>query len=158
MASKKGRGDQPFVPVSKDKQREAERKFCGFKWVTKGQTMPNSNGNFLMECKLCGQGFQGSQTKAAQHFTIKNNCPKIFVEQMAEIWNKTKYGFDPSHARKIMDFLKSRGLRDNRCGSGREPAGNVEFEDSEEERRAVEVGDDDGESDAEDMEVRREVE
>ncbi|GBG82385.1 hypothetical protein CBR_g34761 [Chara braunii] len=77
---------------------------------------------------------------------------------MAEIWNKTKYGFDPSHARKIMDFLKSRGLRDNRCGSGRESAGNEEFEDSEEERRAVEGGDDDGESDAEDMEVRREVE
>ncbi|GBG61092.1 hypothetical protein CBR_g19168 [Chara braunii] len=77
---------------------------------------------------------------------------------MAEIWNKTKYGFDPSHARKIMDFLKSRGLRDNRCGSGREAAGNEEFEDSEEERRAVEGGDDDGESDAEDMEVQREVE
>ncbi|GBG89796.1 hypothetical protein CBR_g49647 [Chara braunii] len=77
---------------------------------------------------------------------------------MVEIWNKTKYGFDPSHARKIMDFLKSRRLRDNRCGSGREPAGNEEFEDSEEERRAVEGGDDDGESDAEDMEVRREVE
>ncbi|GBG65920.1 hypothetical protein CBR_g54213 [Chara braunii] len=120
--------------------------------------MPNSNGNFLMECKLCGQGFQGSQTKAAQHFTIKNNCAKISVEQMAEIWNKIKYGFDPSHARKIVDFLKSRGLRDNRCGSGREPAGNEEFEDNEEERRAVEGGDDDGESDAEDMEERREVE
>ncbi|GBG68726.1 hypothetical protein CBR_g3268 [Chara braunii] len=120
--------------------------------------MPNSNGNFLMECKMCGQGFQGSQTKFAQHFTIKNNCAKISVEQMAEIWNKTKYGFDPSYAWKIVDFLKSRGLRDNRCGSGREPAGNEEFEDSEEERRAVEGGDDDGESDAEDMEVRREVE
>ncbi|GBG71302.1 hypothetical protein CBR_g8723 [Chara braunii] len=137
MAPKKGRGDQPFVPVSKDKQREEELKFCGFKWVTKGQTMPNSNGNFLMECKLCGQGFQGSQTKAAQHFTIKNNCPKISVEQMAEIWNKKKYGFDPSHARKIMDFLKSRGLRDNICGSGREPAGNEEFEDSEERMAAT---------------------
>ncbi|GBG59125.1 hypothetical protein CBR_g32142 [Chara braunii] len=58
MAPKKGRGDQPFVPVSKDKQREAKLKFYGFKWVTKGQTMPNSNGNFLMECKLCGQGFR----------------------------------------------------------------------------------------------------
>ncbi|GBG92977.1 hypothetical protein CBR_g58025 [Chara braunii] len=46
----------------------------------------------------------------------------------------------------------------DRCGSGREPAGNEEFEDNEEERRAVEGGDDDGESDAEDMEVRREVE
>ncbi|GBG91754.1 hypothetical protein CBR_g53606 [Chara braunii] len=157
MAPKKGRGDQPFVPVSKDKQREAELKFCGFKWVMKGQTMPNSNGNFLMECKLCGQGFQGSQTKAAQHFTIKNNCAKISVEQMAEIWNKTKYGFDPSHARKIVDFLKSRGLRDNRSGSGRELAGNEEFEDSEEERRAVEGGDHDGESDAEDMERHRVV-
>ncbi|GBG81677.1 hypothetical protein CBR_g32672 [Chara braunii] len=77
---------------------------------------------------------------------------------MVEIWNKTKYGFDPSHARKIVDFLKSRGLRDNRCGSGREPAGNEEFEDSEEERKAVEGGDDDGESDGEDMEVWREVE
>ncbi|GBG86772.1 hypothetical protein CBR_g42057 [Chara braunii] len=77
---------------------------------------------------------------------------------MAEIWNKRKYRFDPSHARKIMNFLKSRGLRDNRCGLGREPEGNEEFEDSEEERRAVEGGDNDGESDAEDMEVRREVE
>ncbi|GBG77890.1 hypothetical protein CBR_g25822 [Chara braunii] len=158
MTPGKGRGDQPFVPVSKDKQREAELKFCGFKWITKGQTMPNSNGNFLMQCRLCGQGFQGSQTKVAQHFTIKNNCAKISVEQMAEIWNKTKYGFNPSHHRKIVDFLKSRGFRDNICGSGREPTGKEEFEDSEEERRAVEGGDDDGESDAEDMEVRREVE
>ncbi|GBG64809.1 hypothetical protein CBR_g46765 [Chara braunii] len=111
-----------------------------------------------MLCKLCGQGFQGSQMKAAQHFTIKNNCAKISVEQMAEIWNKTKYGFDPSHQRKIVDFLKSHGFQYNRCGSGREPAGKEEFEDSEEERRAVKGGDDDGESDAEDMEVRREVE
>ncbi|GBG67490.1 hypothetical protein CBR_g625 [Chara braunii] len=110
-----------------------------------------------MECKLCGQGFQGSLTKAAHHFTMKNNCAKVF-EQMAKIWNKTKYGFDPSHQRKIVDFLKSRGLRDNRCGSGREPAGEEEFEDSEDERRAVEGGEDDGESDSQDMEVRRETE
>ncbi|GBG67486.1 hypothetical protein CBR_g621 [Chara braunii] len=111
-----------------------------------------------MECKLCGQGFQWSQTKAAQHFTIKNNCAKVSVEQMAEIWNKTKYGFDPSHQRKIMDFLKSHGLRDNRCGSGRESAGEEEFEDSEDKRRAVEGGEDDGESDTKDMEVRQEME
>ncbi|GBG77300.1 hypothetical protein CBR_g23629 [Chara braunii] len=123
-----------------------------------GQTMSNSNGNFLMECKLCGQGFHGSQAKAAaRHFTIKNNCAKISVEHMAEIWNKTKYGFDQSLHQKIVDFLKSRGFGDNRCGSGRKPAGE-EFKDSEEERRAVEGGDDDGESDAQDMEVRREVE
>ncbi|GBG73720.1 hypothetical protein CBR_g17061 [Chara braunii] len=147
---------QPFVPVSKDKQRAAELKFCGFKWITKGQTLPSSNGNFLMECKLCGEGFQGSQTKAAAHFTIKNNCPKVFVEQLAEIWNKTNYTFDQSHCQKILDFLKSRGYRDIRCTSGREQAGEEE-EDSEDERRGAEGRADDDDSDMPTMDVRREV-
>ncbi|GBG78291.1 hypothetical protein CBR_g26321 [Chara braunii] len=152
------RGEQPFVPVSKEKQREAELKFCGFKWITKGQTLPQSNGNFLMQCKLCGQGFQGSQTKASQHFTIKNNCAKVSVEQLAEIWNKTKYPFDPSHHRKILDFLRSRGFRDNRNTSATEHAGEEECDDSEDERRAAEGVGDDGDSGAEDMDVRREAE
>ncbi|GBG68683.1 hypothetical protein CBR_g3224 [Chara braunii] len=99
MAPRKGRGEQRFVPVSKDKQRQAELKFCGFKWIMKGQTLPDSSGNFLMECKLCGRGFQGSQSKAAQHFTIKNNCAKVTEEQLVEIWNKTNYPFDQSHHR-----------------------------------------------------------
>ncbi|GBG60653.1 hypothetical protein CBR_g11878 [Chara braunii] len=96
MGPRKGRGEQPFVPINKEKQREVELKFCGFKWIAKGQTMPNSNGNFLMECKL--------------------------------------------------------------CSSGREQAGEEEFEDNEDERRAVEGGDDDGDSDTQGMEVRREAE
>ncbi|GBG91041.1 hypothetical protein CBR_g51774 [Chara braunii] len=56
MGPKKGRGDQLFVPVSKDKEKAAELKFCGFKWIMKGQTLQNSNGNVLMECKLCTSG------------------------------------------------------------------------------------------------------
>ncbi|GBG79438.1 hypothetical protein CBR_g29585 [Chara braunii] len=157
MAPKKGRGEQPFVPVSKDKQRQAELKFCGFKWITKGQTMSDSNGNFLMECKLCGRGFQGSQSKAAQHFTIKNNCAKVTAEQLAEIWNKTNYLFNQSHHRKIIDFLRSRGFRDNRNTSGREQSGE-EYDDSEQERRAAEGGGDDSDSDSQDMDVRQEEE
>ncbi|GBG89269.1 hypothetical protein CBR_g48978 [Chara braunii] len=120
--------------------------------------MPHSNGNFLMECKLHGQGFQGSQTKAAQHFTIKKNCAKVSAEQLAEIWNKTKYSFDHSHHRKILDFLRSCGFRDNRNTSGREQAGEEEYDDSEDERRAAEGGGDDGDSDTQDMDVGREVE
>ncbi|GBG88916.1 hypothetical protein CBR_g48528 [Chara braunii] len=157
MAARKGRGEQQFVPVSKDKQRQSELKFCGFKLITKGQTLPASNGNFLMECKLCGRGFQGSQSKAAQHFTIKNNCAKVTAEQLAEIWNKTTYLFDQSHHRKIIDFLRSRGFRDNRNTSGREQAGE-EYDDSEQERRAAEGGGDDSDSDSQDMDVRREAE
>ncbi|GBG73953.1 hypothetical protein CBR_g17667 [Chara braunii] len=158
MAPRKGRGEQQFVPVSKDEQRQAELKFCGFKWITKGQTLSNSNGNFLMECELCGRGFQGSQSKAAQHFTIKNNCSKVTAEQLAKIWNKTNYSFDHSHHRKILDFLRSRGFRDNRNTSRREQAGEEEYNDSEDERRAAEGGGDDSDSDSQDMEVRREAE
>ncbi|GBG61231.1 hypothetical protein CBR_g19763 [Chara braunii] len=110
-----------------------------------------------MECKLCGHGFQGSQTKAASHFTINNNCPKVSVEQLSEIWNKTNYKFDQSHCRKILGFLKSRGYRDNRCTSGREQAGE-EDEDNEDERRAAEGREDDGDIDMPTMDVRREVE
>ncbi|GBG91154.1 hypothetical protein CBR_g52035 [Chara braunii] len=111
-----------------------------------------------MECKLCGRGFQGSQSKAAQHFTIKNNCSKVTAEQLAEIWNKTNYSFDHSHHRKILDFLRSRGFRDNRNTSGREQAREEEYDDSDDERRAVEGGGDDSDSDSQDMEARREAE
>ncbi|GBG78048.1 hypothetical protein CBR_g25984 [Chara braunii] len=111
-----------------------------------------------MECKLCGRGFQGSQSKAAQHFRIKNNCSKVIEEQLAEIWNKTNYSFDHSHHRKILDFLRSRGFRDNRNTSGKEQAGEDEYDDSEDERRATEGGGGDSDSDSRDIEVRREAE
>ncbi|GBG91223.1 hypothetical protein CBR_g52105 [Chara braunii] len=127
--------------------------------VTKGQTLSNSNVNFLMmQCELCGQGFQGSQTKAAVHFTIKNNCPKVFMEQLAEIWNKTNYTFDQSHCRTILDFVKSRAYRENRCTSGRDQAGEDEDEDSEDELRAAEGQEDDDDNDMPTMGVRREEE
>ncbi|GBG81270.1 hypothetical protein CBR_g31942 [Chara braunii] len=109
-----------------------------------------------MECKLCGWGFQGRQSKAAQHFTIKNNCAKVTKEQLAEIWNKTNYPFDQSHHRKIIDFLRSRRFRDNRNTSGREQAGE-DYDDSEQERRAAEGGGDDSDSDSQDMDVWREA-
>ncbi|GBG59436.1 hypothetical protein CBR_g38461 [Chara braunii] len=106
-----------------------------------------------MECILCGQGFQGSQTKAATHFTIKNNCPKVSVEQPTEIWNKMNYMFDQSHCRKILDFLKSRGYRDNRSTSGREQAGEEDDEDSKDERRATKGRKDDGNSDTQHKDI-----
>ncbi|GBG87744.1 hypothetical protein CBR_g45898 [Chara braunii] len=111
-----------------------------------------------MECKLCGRGFHGSKSKAAQHFTIKDNCSKVTVEQLAEIWNKTNYSFDHSHHRKILDFLRSRGFRDNKNTSGREQAGEEKYDDSEDERRAAEGGGGDSDSDSQDIEVRQEAE
>ncbi|GBG75777.1 hypothetical protein CBR_g21021 [Chara braunii] len=110
-----------------------------------------------MECKLCGRGFQGSQSKATQHFTVKNNCSKVTVEQLVEIWNKTNYSFDHSHHRKILDFLRSRGFRANRNTSGREQAGEEEYDDSEDERRAAEGGGGDSGGESQDMEMRREA-
>ncbi|GBG80223.1 hypothetical protein CBR_g30590 [Chara braunii] len=110
-----------------------------------------------MECKLCGPGFQGSLSKAAQHFTIKNNCAKVTAEQLAGIWNNTNYPFDQSHHRKIIDFLRSRGFRDNRNTSRREQAGE-EYDHSEQEKREAEGGGDDSDSDSQDMDVRREAE
>ncbi|GBG82402.1 hypothetical protein CBR_g34778 [Chara braunii] len=97
--------------------------------------------------------FRGARQKPHSTSRSRTNAPK-------SPWSRwRRYGTrQSSHARKIVDFLKSHGLRDNRCGSGREAEGNEEFEDSEEERREVEGGDDDSESDAEDTEVRREVE
>ncbi|GBG69785.1 hypothetical protein CBR_g4616 [Chara braunii] len=145
MAPRKGRGEQQFVPVSKDKQREAELKFCGFKWITKGQILPDSNGNFLMECKLCGRGFQGSESKAAQHFTIKNNCAQVTAEQLAEIWNKTNYPFDQSHHRKIIDFLRSRLGREARGGArqGKDEGEKAVAEDSTPDEHDDDNDDDD---------------
>ncbi|GBG67932.1 hypothetical protein CBR_g1051 [Chara braunii] len=51
-----------FIPVNRDRQRDAELKFVGFKWMQKGQTLPGRNGNFVMKCKLCDQEFVGSQS------------------------------------------------------------------------------------------------
>ncbi|GBG65549.1 hypothetical protein CBR_g51432 [Chara braunii] len=80
------------------------------------------------------------------------------MEKLVKIWNKTNYTFDQSHCREILNFLKCRGYRDNKCTSGREQAGEEEEEESKDERRATEGREDDGDSDMPTMDVRREVE
>ncbi|GBG92669.1 hypothetical protein CBR_g56634 [Chara braunii] len=123
---------------AEDRQRDAELKFVGFKWMQKGQRLPGRNGNFVMKCKLCDQEFVGSQSKCALHYTIKNNCPQAMLDVLAEIWNKSAYHFDQRHWKKIHAYLAERGWADKRREHGQQGGDSGEEDEDDPERVAEE--------------------
>ncbi|GBG68015.1 hypothetical protein CBR_g1135 [Chara braunii] len=115
---KKGEGEgakEAFVLVKDDDQREAIRRCCVFKYLTKGQMLESCKGNFkMMKCRFCDQPpFQGSQARGAEHFT-KGRCPKVTPEVLVDIWNTTQYPFDQRRERQVRDYMEYRGIRNNR--------------------------------------------
>ncbi|GBG76192.1 hypothetical protein CBR_g21941 [Chara braunii] len=78
--SKRPRGGQlpPFVPVPGHKQAELRRTHVVWEWAERGQEWGlTSGGNFLLRCRLCGEVFTGSRSRAVEHFTKpKAHCPR----------------------------------------------------------------------------------
>ncbi|GBG92256.1 hypothetical protein CBR_g55025 [Chara braunii] len=74
------RGGQlpPFESVPAHKQADLRRTHVVWEWAERGQEWGLAGGgNFLLRCRLCGEVFMGSRSRAVEHFTKpKAHCPR----------------------------------------------------------------------------------
>ncbi|GBG68194.1 hypothetical protein CBR_g2746 [Chara braunii] len=117
-----GSGGNEFRPASDATIASLRSKSAIWKHVTQGQlvgTWEKMHGDHKLRCNYCKFIYQGNQSKAPRHFTQPKKCKQAPLSVLADIWNKTRYKFDPRHEEGILRYIEEMRIADARSLSGR---------------------------------------